>query len=155
MKKILLCIILAVAVLCFGCADEDTDSGRKKSNKKPGSSQSQESELNEVIASIGTEGCKVEIGKITMHSEVSGTAQIVAQVPDYTALFAAALEQNDPTQALEDAILDGEFAMVQYEGTAPVTVVEGEQVVNHEETVKKFVEQELIKAINTLLEAEQ
>ncbi len=155
MRKILICIILAAAIFCVGCSAEDSDSDHKNNDKKPDTNQSQDVELNEVIASIGTEGVQFEVGEITMQSEASGTAKIVAQVPDYTALFAAALEKDDPTGALEDAILEGNFATVKYEGTAAVLMVNGEQVVKHEKVVKQFVEQELIKAINALLEVEQ
>lgn len=145
-------MLLAVALLCVGCSDDISDTDGTKSSKKPGSTQVQQEEFSEIIASIGADSVEVEI--VEIYSQ-TGRAAIKAQVPDYTTLFSEAIYQDDPTGALEEAILKGDFPTVSYEGTATVTTVDGEQVVDYEEAVKDFIEQELIKAINTILEVEE
>ena len=88
MRKILLCLLLAVALLCVGCSDDISDTDGTKSSKKPGSTQVQQDEFSEIIASIGADSVEVEIVEIYSHT---GRAAIKAQVPDYTTLFSEAM----------------------------------------------------------------
>ena len=163
MKKLLICLMLVFAVfICAACTGEEPES----SGKKPGNSSSssggngsnnnnnnQNAAINQLVASIGTEGVTLTYGKIE-GGRYEDMAPVTAQVPNYTELFAAAVKAEDPTVALARAIDKKEFTTVEYTGYVTVTY-EGETPVYHsEDLVKSFVEKELIKAINAVLESE-
>ncbi|MGM9636452.1 MAG: hypothetical protein ACI3YK_00535 [Eubacteriales bacterium] len=158
MKKILLCLLLVPVLLFSSCSGKDgTDSdsdGSKGSKVTTSKTDKEEAIVNEILASIGVEGVTVEVGEITGEG-VGATASVVAQVPNYTELFMAAYAEKDPTQSLQTAILKKDYTTVEYKGYAAVTYEDGEPIVNTEELITSFVEQELIKAINAVSEAEE
>ena len=141
-------------LLCAGCSEERKES----SNKKPGEGTSQNggdtaAAVDEMIASIGTDAVEVEVVRIET-GRYGDTATIKAQVPNYTELFTAALTEKDPTEALARAIEKKEYTTVEYQGYASVAYVNDEQVVESDQVVKTFIEKELIKAINAVMESE-
>lgn len=154
MKKILLCLLLVPVLLFSACSGkEDTESDSDKSNgSKVTTSKTDKEEaiVNEILSSIGVEGVSVEVGEIS-----GATAPVVAQVPNYTELFMAAYAEKDPTASLQTAILKKEYTTVEYTGYATVTYEDGEPTVNTDALIVSFIEQELIKAINAVSEAEE
>ncbi|MBQ7897285.1 MAG: hypothetical protein IJ323_02565 [Clostridia bacterium] len=149
MKKILTCfMLLLLLVFSLSCAKE---SGAEEKESTP---EEKAERYYETIRSIGTEGIEVEVKSVNMWNDYEGTAAIIATIPDYTELFVAVYGEKDMTKALAKAIRREEFTTIKYEGTVPVSVVAGEQVVNSEDTVKDFVEKELIKAINAVMDLE-
>lgn len=143
-------------LLCMGCAEEETERPSKKpgqsSSNSSGSNDSQKDPaLDELISTIGTQGVTVEFGKIEA-GRYGDTASITAQVPNYAQLFTDACKTDDPTVALARAIAKQEYTTVEYTDTVAVTY-DGETPIYHsEDVIKKFIEQELIKAINAVTE---
>lgn len=161
MKKFFICLLLILAALvCIGCAEQEQESDRP--NKKPshssssgnnGNSTPKDPVLDELIASVGTEGVTLEFGKIET-GRYNDTAPVTAQVPNYTELFTAACQSENPTTTLARAIDKKDFTTVEYTGYVPVTYDGETPVYDSESLVRSFVEQELIKAINAVLESE-
>lgn len=160
MKKFLMCLLLIAAILlCAGCAG----SGETPADKKPGNSSSgggggsnsdnKEVVMDQLIASVGTEGVTVVIGKIEP-GRYGDSAPVTAQVPNYTELFAAACKAEDPTEALARAIEKKTFTTVEYTGYVSVSYDGETPVYNTDKLVQGFIEKELIKAINAVLESE-
>ena len=141
MKKVLVCVFLIFSILlCVGCGDDQDRNSQKNSNAK-------------IAEAIGTKGVAVEIGDI-QHSSSGDTAQIVAQIPDYTQLFTAISDKGDFTEALLAEIDKGNFSTVEYRGEISVTYSGEKPVFDTDPIVKSFVEEELIKAINAVMESE-
>lgn len=160
MKKLLICLVLVLAVfLCTACTESEPESsGKKPGNSSSnsggnGNSNNQNAQLNELVASIGTEGVTLTYGKIET-GRYDDTAPVTAQVPNYTELFAAAVKAEEPTVALARAIEKKDFTTVEYTGYVTVTYDGDTPVYHSEKLVKSFVEKELIKAINAVLESE-
>lgn len=149
MKKILtFFVLILILVFSLSCSKEgDTE-------EKESTPEEKTERYYDIIRSAGTSGIEVEVKNVNMWNDYEGTATIVAAVPDYTELFKAVYGEKDMTKALARAIKREEFTTIDYEGTVPVSVVAGEQVVNSDETVKKFIEKELIKAINAVIDME-
>lgn len=160
MRKSLICLLLIIAaLLCAGCAGNEPEASSKNPNKKPSSSSSSGNNntnpiVEQLIASIGTEGVTVEIGEIET-GRYNDSAPVTAQVPDYTELFRSAIGAEDPTEALARAIDKKDFSTVECTGYVTVLYDGDTPIYETEELVKGFVEQELIKAINTILESEE
>lgn len=163
MKRSLICVLLIIAaLLCTGCAGNEPESSSKKPSKKPSSSSSSGNNntnnsnpiVEQLIASIGTEGVALEFGKIET-GRYGDSAPVTAQVPNYTELFTAACTSENPTEALARAIEKKDFTTVEYTGYAAVTYDGDTPVYDTEMLVKDFIEQELIKAINAVTESEE
>lgn len=161
MKKLLMCLMLAgamvLSVSCSGASadvddwDDDSEGSANKGNK---GDKDKESVVDKMIASIGRESVTVEIGEIE-DGRYGASAHVTAQVPNYTELFIAAYAEADPDKALQNAIKKKEYTTVEYEGYATVLYEGEEQIVETDELVEGFIEQELIKAINAVMEMEE
>lgn len=150
MKRIVICLmLLSLLVFSLSCSKESAD------DEKESTPEEKAERYYDIIRSVGTEGVEVEVKNVNMWNDYEGTATIVASVPDYTELFTSVYGEKDMTKALARAIRREEFTSIEYEGSVPVTVEAGEQVVNSDETVKKFIEKELIKAINAVMDMEE
>ena len=147
MKKIILCFLFAFLIIfSLSCA--------KETDKEEESSESKTEMYENIIRSAGLEKVDIEISYVDMYNESYGNAKIIAKIPDYTQLFKAAAEEENMTKALARAIKKGEYPTVEYQTTVPVTVIDGEQVIDSDAEVKKFIEKELIKAINEVMASE-
>ncbi len=132
-------------------ADDDTEDDSEDSTDKEDEKSEEESKINAIIASAGTDAVTYEIV-----SNDGVYAKIVAQVPNYTELFAKALTSNNPEKFLATAITNNDFTTVEYTGNANIaTSPDGKEIICSDELIEGFVEQELIKAINTILESEK
>lgn len=130
-------LALAVLLLLAGCADGGSGSGREK----------KDAQIEKWIAQVSLEEIEVE----ETVDEDTGTLRVTAQVPDYTQLFLAAMDSDDPDKALRKAIDAGEYDTVEYE--TEVRRMETEDGAPQSEAlVKSFIEEELIKAINAVTE---
>ncbi len=161
MKRFLLCLMLVGAMMlsvsCSGASvdvDDWDDDSDGSSNKGNGGDKDNVSAVDMMIASIGRESVTVEIGEIE-EGRYGASAHVTAQVPNYTELFIAAYAEADPDKALQNAIKKKEYTTVEYEGYATVIYEGEEQIVETDELVEDFIEQELIKAINAVLEMEE
>ena len=141
MKKVLVCMMLIVSMLlCVGCGDDQDRNSQKNSN-------------NKIAEAIGVKGIELVIGDI--HHDSSGdTAEIVAKIPNYTQLFTTVCDADDFTGALLAEIEKGNFSTVEYTGEVTVTYDGEKPIYNTDPVVKGFIEEELIKAINTVMESE-
>ena len=152
MKKLLMCLTLVlVMLLSTACStnvrqEGDTQAPSETIDKVTAAA-------DEIIASAGVDAVEVEVGEIES-GRYGSSARITAQVPNYTELFTAAFEEDDPTGALAKAIENREYTTVEYKGYASVTMDGDNQIVHSDELVKSFIEKELIKAINAVLESE-
>lgn len=164
MKRFLICLLLALAmVLSVSCtssydggeSDDDSevssDKGNK-GNKGDGDDEDKQSAVDEMIASIGRESVTVEVGEVPQGDY---RAPVKAQVPNYTELFTAAYAEADPDKALQNAIRNKEYTTVEYEGYADVRYEGDEEIIDTDRLVDGFIEQELIKAINAVMELEE
>lgn len=152
MKKLLVCLTLVLAMLfSTACStnvrqEGDTQAPSETIDKVTAAA-------DEIIASAGVDAVEVEVGEIES-GRYGSSAKITAQVPNYTELFTAAFAGDDPTDALAKAIEKKEYSTVKYQGYVTVTMDGDEQIVHSDELVKSFIEKELIKAINAVLESE-
>ena len=160
MKRTWICLLLVLAMLfCAACSgDGDSSSDKKKdesqsTSDKVDKAEKLEAAANEMIASAGVEAVEVVIGEIE-EGRYGASAKVTAQIPNYTELFTAAYAEKNPTKALANAIEDEEYTTVEYQGYAPVYYEGDEQIVETDALVKTFIEKELIKAINAVLESE-
>lgn len=130
--------------------DDDAEDGGNKGDKdEPEANKG--GKYDEIIASAGVDSVTFEIVK---NDGVYAT--INAQVPDYTALLTRALNSSDPEKYFANAISNGDYNTVEYTGRANVaTDPNGKEIILSDELIEGFVEQELIKAINAILEAEE
>ena len=142
MKRTWICLLLVLAMLfCAACSgDGDSSSDKKKDESQSASDKVDKAEkleaaANEMIASAGVEAVEVVIGEIE------------------EGRYGASAEKN-PTKALANAIEDEEYTTVEYQGYATVYYEGDEQIVETDALVKTFIEKELIKAINAVLESE-
>lgn len=102
--------------------------------------------LYEVLAGMGIDSVVYEVGK-----KSDTRAEIHAEVPDYTELFLAALESEDPENALADLIREGKYSTVPYDGVADVvTGSDGQETILVEPLLELFIDKELVRAINTV-----
>ena len=81
---------------------------------------------------------------------------MVAQIPNYTELFIAAMGEENIEKAVAKAVNQKEYTTVEYTGYATVETdySTGIEVVKSDDLVKGFMEKELVKAINAVLEKE-
>lgn len=168
MKKILV-VLLALAMLLSLPACKKRNKGtakeqpvKEQTKEDPVTSQTgnaptelvmseEEKRIYQIISSAGVESVTYEVKNKTNNS-----ASIAAKVPNYTELMKAAFQTANPEKAFADAISNQSYTTVEYTGAAAVTVDNaGNEVIAVEDTLKKFIEQELIKAINALTEAEK
>ena len=152
MKKLFVCLTLVLTMLFSAACSTNV---RQEGNTQAPSETTDKvtAAADEIIASAGVDAVEVEDGEIES-GRYGDNAQITAQVPNYTELFTAAFEDDDPTGALAKAIENREYTTVEYKGYASVTMDGDKQIVHSDELVKSFIEKELIKAINAVLESE-
>lgn len=145
MKKLFLVLMLVfLMIFSLSCAKEEEEDSESDSKRK--------TEMYEnIIRSAGVEEVAIEVNYVDMYNESYGTAKIIAKVPDYTQLFESAVEEEDMTKALARAIKKGEYPTVDYPTNVPVTVVDGEQILDSDAEIKRLIEKELIKAINIVM----
>lgn len=104
------------------------------------------------IVKINRRLIRVNQKEISMHSDIEGEAILEIEMPDYAQLFHDAYISDDPEKYISEKMQSGESNMVKHERTAVVTVDDGKKIVHTDETVNLLLEEELIKAINALME---
>lgn len=110
-------------------------------------------ELSQVNLSELNQNCiTTEQVNISMQNEIEGTALIKVRIPDYTELFQAAIQSENPDQYVAAALASGEITLIETEVSARVTVENGEQIIHTEEAIKKLIAKELSKAITAVME---
>lgn len=159
MKKLaMITLLVFVLFLAAACGEDHTApaatvanggiSGGGTGEKSPESTQG--GEYDSIIASAGVESVTYEI-----LSENGQSVFVKASVPNYTELLTDAMKAENPEKAFADAITNGAYTTVEYEGYANKTANEnGEETADIDALLRTFVEKELIKAINTVMEAE-
>ena len=155
MKKRLLCIVLAlVTVFLVACSSSSTSSDKKDSEEEKKENKQQEI-IDQILNEISLEGIKVTIGEAEQ-LRLEKRVKVVAQIPNYTELFIAAMGEENIEKAVAKAVNQKEYTTVEYSGYATVETDydTGSEVVKSDELIKSFMEKELVKAINAVLEKE-
>lgn len=149
MKKILIYLLVVLSLLLVGCSSKE-----EAEEEKEVSAEEKLEKQYDVIRSVGKEAIEYSVKSRSDWNDYSGTAHIVAQVPSYTEIFLEAYEKEDMTRALVSAIRRKEYSTVEYSGYAPYTIYDGVETIDTDEAFESFIEQELIKAINAVMEKE-
>ena len=153
-------LLVAAVVVWFSCSgssgwewedDEDDDDDSSVSSDDD-DDDSMQSAIDQMIATVGIESVIVEVAEF---DEGDYQVLVKAQVPCYTELFLASYAEKNPDIALQSAIMKKEYSTVSYEGYASVRTVDGQPIADTDTLVRGFIEQELIKAINAVMEAEE
>ena len=154
MKKKLLCLLLVmVTVFMVACSDNNTSSDKNNSEEKK--ENKQQEIIDQLLNEISLEGIKVTVGE-PEEFRLEKRVHVVAQIPNYTELFIAAMGEENIEKAVAKAINQKEYTTVEYTGYATVETdySTGSEVVKSDDLVKGFMEKELVKAINAVLEKE-
>ncbi len=96
----------------------------------------------------------VEEKEITMTDDSNGTATISIKMPDYGNLYQQAASSEDFRQFIINALKSGKYNTIEFEETAPVTMEDNNRVIHSEDIIDSLLEQELIDAVNFLMEVE-
>lgn len=152
-------LLVAAVVVWFSCSgssgwewEDDEDDDDDSSVSSDDDDDGMQSAIDQMIATVGLESVIVEVGEF---GEGDYQVLVKAQVPCYTELFLASYAEKNPDIALQSAIMKKEYSTVSYEGYAPVRTVDGQLIADTDTLVRGFIEQELIKAINAVMEAEE
>ncbi|MBE7057527.1 MAG: hypothetical protein E7387_00285 [Ruminococcaceae bacterium] len=154
MKKRLLCFLLVLAtVFLVACGNSSTSS--EKNDSEENKDNKQQEIIDQLINEISLDGIKFTTGE-PEQLRLETRVRVVAQIPNYTELFIAAMGEEDIEKAVAKAVNQKEYTTVEYSGYATVETDynTGSEVVKSDELIKSFMEEELVKAINAVLEKE-
>jgi len=154
MKKRLLCFLLVLAtVVLVACGNSSTSS--EKNDSEENKDNKQQEIIDQLINEISLDGIKFTTGE-PEQLRLETRVRVVAQIPNYTELFIAAMGEEDIEKAVAKAVNQKEYTTVEYSGYATVETDynTGSEVVKSDELIKSFMEEELVKAINAVLEKE-
>jgi len=154
MKKRLFCILLVLAtVFLVACGNSSTSS--EKNDSEENKDNKQQEIIDQLINEISLDGIKFTTGE-PEQLRLETRVRVVAQIPNYTELFIAAMGEEDIEKAVAKAVNQKEYTTVEYSGYATVETDynTGSEVVKSDELIKSFMEEELVKAINAVLEKE-
>ena len=154
MQKRMLCILLIlITVFLAACGGNGASSSLKDSEEKR--ENKQQEIINRLLEEISLEGIKITTGEIE-EFRLEKRVKIVAEIPNYTELFITAIEEENFEKAVAKAVNEKKYSTVEYSGYATVETdyTTGSEVINSDEIVKGFMEKELVKAINAVLEKE-
>ena len=155
MKKRMLCILLIlITVFLAACGGNGASSSLKDSEEEKRENKQQEI-INRLLEEISLEGIKITTGEIE-EFRLEKRVKIVAEIPNYTELFITAIEEENFEKAVAKAVNEKKYSTVEYSGYATVETdyTTGSEVINSDKIVKGFMEKELVKAINAVLEKE-
>lgn len=144
MGKNIICLVVAVCMFfCAGCS-----AGSDSMSKEEKKAQEFATFISE---NIGVDSIQVEIDT---SKGGDGKAAVTAYVPDYTEIFTEAFAQKNYEKALVEIINRKEYKTREYFGFGNVKEENGKTVLDDEELIKGFMEKELIKAINAVIDQE-
>ncbi len=146
MKNTIISIILAIfAIIFVSCSDGESSGGKKKENRE-------EREMAELYE-LGQEAVKVKVNEVHENKSGYSYADVTITIPDYTEIFMNAANKSDAVTAVAKALRSSDYDKLKYDAQVPVTYDErGKEIVHSEDEVKKLLEAELIKALNTVYE---
>lgn len=146
MKNTIISIILVLLAIVFvSCSDGETSGGKKKQSRE-------EREMAELYE-LGQEAVKVKVNDVYENSSGSSYADVTIIIPDYTEIFLDVAKKSDALSAVAKALRSSDYDKLKYDVQVPVTYDErGKEVIHSEDEVKKLLEAELIKALNTVYE---
>jgi len=149
MKKIVICLFLFLfSIILVACSDE-APSGSKKDKKK------NDSQIMEQLQELSQEAVKINVIEIKDEGYYKGTAEVTVSIPNYTELFLAAMDKKDPMSAVISALKGKQYEETEFSAEVPVTFDgNGVETIHSEAFVAELLEQELIKALNTIYKEE-
>lgn len=107
---------------------------------------------DELLVKLNKKSIKVEEKKIKMKDEKNGTAEIVVTIPDYEMMWKDAFKTKNPRRELIKKFLFKSYDVQSFEVTAEVVVKDGNRIIKSDEIVNQYVEESLIKAVNSVTE---
>lgn len=136
MKRI--SILLAACILMVsGC-------GQQKEKEEELATQS--------ISELSADCISVEEKDEGEKSKEGEEVELVVEMPDYEKLMEKAYQKDNPEEYMKKALISGEYETKKIDTTAAVTMEEGKRVVHKQESVDQLLEEEVIKAMNKVVE---
>lgn len=101
---------------------------------------------------------EVEETKKIMNTDKQGEATLVVKMPDFKKIFNEASKEVDSENAMEEyvekTLVNKKYTIIERKITADIFIEGGEEIIYSEEAVKKLLGEELINAMNTVMEGE-
>lgn len=139
MKRILI-LLVACILAVSGCGIQN---------------EKEESLVTKSISELSAASILVEEKDGSEKSKDDGEVELVVEMPDYVKLMEKAYQTDDPEEYLKKILISGDYETKKIDTTATVTREEGERVVHEQEAVDQLLEQEVIKAMNEMIEVRE
>lgn len=101
---------------------------------------------------------EVEEAKKIMNTDKQGEATLIVKMPDFKKIFNEASKEVDSENSMEEyvekTLVNKKYTIIERKITADVFIEGGEEIIYSEDAVKKLLGEELINAINTVMEGE-
>ena len=107
------------------------------------------------IGEINADCILVEEKEGEAEGEDTEEVALTVEMPDYEKLMIEAYQTDDPETYMKEALSSGDYETKKFDTTAQVTAEDGKRVVHEEEAVDQLLEEEIIKAMNTLTEEQE
>lgn len=90
-----------------------------------------------------------------MHDDINGYCELEVSVPDYSQIFYDAFDTTDPEGYVFDILNNKKYTTVDRTVTAKVSIENGIEVVHTDEAITALLDEELSRAISTLMEVHE